>query len=47
MDDDGDSDDPKKDRIRIQMLRVKIETERLAKYQAEYALKKEMKRKKR
>ncbi len=47
MDDDGDSDDPDKDRIRIQMLRVKIEMERLAKYQAEYALKKEMKRKKR
>ena len=47
MDDDGDSDDPDKDRIRMQMLRVKIETERLARYQSEYALKKEMQRKKR
>ncbi len=46
-DSDESSDDPDKDHIRVQMLRVKIETERLVRYQTQYALKKEMQKKKR
>ncbi len=47
VEDDSDSDDPDKDRIIMQRLKVKLETERLPKYESEYAIKKEMKRRKR
>ena len=47
LDEDGDSDDPDKDRIIMQRLKVKLETERLAKYEAEYVLKREIRRRKR
>jgi hypothetical protein len=38
LDEEGDSDDPDSDRIILQRLKVKLETERLAKYEAEYVL---------
>jgi hypothetical protein len=47
LEEDGDSDDPDRDRIILQRLKVKLETERLAKYEAEYVLKMESRRKKR
>ena len=47
LDEDGDSDDPDKDRIIMQRLKVKLEIERLAKYEAEYVLKRESRRRKR
>jgi len=47
LDEDGDSDDPDRDRIVMQRLRVKLETERLARYEAEYVTKKENRRRKR
>jgi len=47
LEEDGDSDDPDRDRIILQRLKVKLETERLAKYEAEYVLKKESRRRKR
>jgi len=34
--DDGDSDDPDRDRIVMQRLKVKLEMDRLAKYEAAY-----------
>ena len=47
LDEDGDSDDPDRDRIIVQRLKVKLETERLARYEAEYVLKRENRRRKR
>ena len=47
LEEDGDSDDPDRDRIILQRLKVKLETERLAKYEAEYVLKMKSRRKKR
>jgi len=47
LEEDGDSDDPDRDRIILQRMKVKLETERLAKYEAEYVLKKENRRRKR
>jgi len=47
LDEDGDSDDPDRDRIIMQRLKVKLETERLVRYEAEYVLKKENRRRKR
>ena len=47
LDEDGDSDDPDRDRIIMQRLKVKLETERLARYEAEYVLKRENRRRKR
>ena len=47
LDEDGDSDDPDRDRIIMQRLRVRLETEWLAKYEAEYAVKREIRRRKR
>jgi len=38
LDKEGDSDDPDRDRIILQRLKVKLETERLAKYEAEHVL---------
>jgi len=36
LDEDGDSDDPDRDRIVMQRLKVKLEMDRLAKYEAAY-----------
>ena len=47
LEEDGDSDDPDRDRIIMQRLKVKLETERLARYEAEYVLKRENRRRKR
>jgi hypothetical protein len=47
LDEDGDSDDPDRDRIIMQRLKVKLEMDRLAKYEADYALKRENRRRKR
>ena len=47
LDEDGDSDDPDRDRIIMQRLKVKLEMDRLAKYEADYALKRETRRRKR
>ena len=47
LDEDGDSDDPDKDRIVMQRLKVKLEMDRLAKYEAAYVLKKESRRRRR
>jgi len=47
LEEDGDSDDPDRDRIILQRLKVKLETERLARYEAEYVLKRENRRRKR
>ena len=33
LDEDGDSDDPDRDRIVMQMLRVKLEMDRVTKYE--------------
>jgi len=33
LDEDGDSDDPDRDRIVMQRLRVKLETDRLTRYE--------------
>jgi len=44
LDEDGDSDDPDRDRIVMQRLKVKLEMDRLAKYEAAYVLKKESRR---
>ena len=41
LDEDGDSDDPDRDRIIVQRLRVKLEMDRLARYESEYAAKRE------
>jgi len=41
LDEDGDSDDPDRDRLVMQRLKVKLEMDRLAKYEAAYVLKKE------
>jgi len=42
-----DSDDPDRDRIILQRLKVKLEMDRLAKYEVEYALKMENRRRRR
>jgi len=47
LDEDEDSDDPDRDRIIMQRLRVKLEMDRLAKYESEYAAKRENRRRKR
>jgi hypothetical protein len=47
LDKDGDSDDPDRDRIVMKRLKVKLETERLARYEAEYVIKRENRRRKR
>ena len=41
LEDDGDSDNPDRDRIIMQRVRVKLEMDRLAKYESEYAAKRE------
>jgi len=41
LDEDGDSDDPDRDRIVMQRLKVKLEMDRLTRYEAAYVLKKE------
>jgi len=41
LDEDGDSDDPDRDGIVMQRLKVKLEMDRLDKYEAAYVLKKE------
>ena len=41
LDEDGDSDDPDRDKIVMQRLKVKLEMDRLAKYEAAYVLKME------
>ena len=47
LDEEGDSDDPDRDRIVLQRLKVKLEMDRLAKYEAAYALKMENRRRRR
>ena len=47
LDEEGDSDDPDRDKIVMQRLKVKLEMDRLAKYEAAYALKKENRRRRR
>ena len=41
LDEEGDSDDLDRDRIVLQRLKVKLEVDRLAKYEEAYALKME------
>jgi len=41
LDEDGDNDDPDRDGIVMQRLKVKLEMDRLAKYEVAYVLKKE------
>jgi hypothetical protein len=47
LDEDGDSDDPDRDKIVMQRLKVKLEMDRLAKYEAAYVLKMESRRRRR
>jgi len=47
LDEEGDSDDPDRDKIVMQRLKVKLEMDRLAKYEAAYALKMENRRRRR
>jgi len=39
LDEEGDSDDPDRDRIVLQGLKVKLEVDRLVKYEEAYVLK--------
>ena len=41
LDEEGDNDDPDRDRIVLQRLKVKLEVDRLVKYEEAYVLKME------
>jgi len=47
LDEEGDSNDPDRDKIVMQRLKVRLEMDRLAKYEAAYALKMENRRRRR